>query len=129
MEITRETDYALRSLHYLVQRAGQLCMVEEIAIAMEVPRSFLAKIIQKLARAELVVSRRGAGGGYALARPAAEISFYDVICAVEGPPIMNRCALEPQRCERSGHCRLHPVWEELRREVEKLLRTRKISDF
>ncbi len=129
MQITRETDYALRSVHYLARQSGRVCMVEEIAAAMEVPRSFLAKIIQKLAREGLVGSRRGAGGGYVLARPAAEITFYDVISAIEGPPIMNLCALEPERCERSGHCRLHPIWVQVRSEVEEVLRARNFAQF
>ncbi|MFU8819700.1 MAG: RrF2 family transcriptional regulator [Desulfurivibrio sp.] len=129
MQITRETDYALRSVHYLAQRPGQVCMVEQIAAGIEVPRSFMAKIIQKLAKAGLVESHRGAGGGYNLLRPPAEISLYDVIVAIEGPPMMNVCTADNNRCGRSGQCRIHPVWVALRHDVEELLKARKFSEL
>ncbi|MFH7320222.1 RrF2 family transcriptional regulator [Desulfurivibrio sp. D14AmB] len=129
MQITRETDYALRAVQYLAQRPGEVCMVDKIAAESEVPKSFLAKIIQKLTRAGLVESHRGAGGGYTLRRPAAEISLYDVIEIIEGPPLMNTCTTDARKCGRGDHCAIHPVWISLRREVEALLKARKFSEF
>lgn len=129
MQITRETDYALRCLYYLVRRPEQVCMVDEIAAEMEIPRSFLAKIARKLAAAGLVVAHRGVGGGFMLIRKPETISIHEVICAIEGEVALNICTGEEKRCQRSDHCPLHPVWVNLRRDVEALLQARNFAEL
>lgn len=114
MEITQETDYAVRCILYLSRCSGvSPVMIETIAAEMCIPRSFLAKILQRLARAAIVKSFRGVKGGFQLNRPPAEISLLDVIEAIEGPVAMNRCTLDPQRCDFSSTCTVHPVWKNL----------------
>jgi Rrf2 family protein len=75
-----------------------------------IPESFLAKIFQSLVHAGLVVSRRGARGGFALARPSDQITVRQVIEAVDGPIALNGCVLYPESCERSSDCRMRNVW-------------------
>lgn len=104
-------------------------MVDEIADEMQIPRSFLAKLLQKLAKAKIVESHRGAKGGFRLARNPAEISLYDVIKASEGPVTMNICTTSKQRCGLSATCRVHPVWVAVRGDIEALLQSRKFSEF
>ena len=122
MQITRETDYALRCVNYLVEKSGTITMVDEIANEMRIPKSFLAKILQKLNRASIVKSHRGVRGGFELARLPKEITLLDVVEAVEGPVAMNLCAIDPTVCGLSKKCSIHPVWIEVRKEVEKILR-------
>lgn len=118
MEITQETDYAVRCILYLSRSTGDApVMVETIAEEMCIPRSFLAKILQRLAKAEIVQSFRGVKGGFQLKRPPAAISLLDIVEAIEGPIAMNRCTLEPQRCDFSGSCTVHPVWQALQEQV------------
>jgi Rrf2 family protein len=114
MEITQETDYAVRCILYLARCSGETpIMIETISAEMCIPRSFLAKILQRLARAELVRSFRGVKGGFQLSRPPAKISLRHVVEAIEGPIAMNRCTLDPKRCDFSSTCTVHPVWQSL----------------
>lgn len=102
-------------------------MVDEIAKEMDVPNSFLAKILQKLSKASLVKSRRGVKGGFELTRPPQEISILQVIEAIQGSVAMNICAVDETLCDRSSTCAIHPVWIELRKEVEKFLGEKNFS--
>ena len=121
MEITRETDYAIRCVYYLSGKPDEVTMVDEIAREMEIPKSFLAKIVQKLAKADIVKSFRGVKGGYQLARRPKDLSLLDVVEAVEGSIAMNICVLDRQACDRSSTCRIRPVWAEIRKDFRKLL--------
>jgi len=129
MQITRETDYAIRCVYYLCSKRGNITMVDEVAREMEIPKSFLAKILQKLTKASIVKSYRGVKGGFELARDPSAISLLDVVEAVQGAVAINLCALDDKLCGRSSTCTIHPVWVEVRSEVEKLLRNRTFSEL
>lgn len=90
MQIPRRIDYGLRAVIYLSVRGEKWCSITEIAKQQEVPPKFLEKIIQDLMRCGLIKSKRGACGGYTLARSPEQISFYDVIEAIEGPIAVKR---------------------------------------
>jgi len=96
--------------HLARRPAGDISALRDIGAEQDIPESFLAKIFQNLVHAGLVVSQRGARGGFSLARPAAEITVRDVIEAVDGPISLNGCVLWPDDCRRSGDCRMHEVW-------------------
>jgi len=118
MQITRKTDYAIRCVYYLAGKPETVTVIGEIASKMDIPHSFLAKIMQKLARAGIVESHRGVKGGFTLTREPARISLYDVIVAMEGPVVLNMCAVHTKECGLSVTCSIHPFWIELRREIE-----------
>ena len=130
MQISRETEYAVRCVTYLARIPKRTAMIDEIAREMEIPRSFLAKILQKLAKASIVVSFRGAKGGFALARKPEEITLYDVFSETEGPAAKERiCAVTKERCGKGGLCAIHPVWESARKAMIPVLRSRTVSDL
>jgi len=130
MQITREADYAIRCVYYLSGRKkGNVTMVDEISKEMSVPKSFLAKILQKLSKASIVKSYRGVKGGFEIAREPSAITLLEVIEAIQGPVAMNICALDEALCGLSSRCTIHPVWVEVRREVEKILRGKNFADF
>lgn len=129
MQITRETDYAIRCVLYLAGKRGSVTMVDEISRGKSIPKSFLAKILQKLGKAGIVRSYRGVKGGFELARSPDKISLLDLIEAIQGPVAMNACALDESVCSLSGSCSVHPVWIEVRREVESLLRKKTLASF
>lgn len=122
MQITREADYAIRCILYLSESRGKVTMVDEIAKSKNIPRSFLAKILQKLAKAGIVRSFRGVKGGFQLAKKPEEVSLLDIINTIDGPVAMNRCTIDKRICRFSNECPVHRVWVELRKEVEDRLR-------
>jgi Rrf2 family protein len=122
MELTRKGEYAIRGILYLArQPQGKVALVGEIASACDVPKSFLAKILQDFVKVGLVTSSRGTGGGFLLARSADRITLREVVEAVEGPIMPNRCLIEEGACEKDGTCRVHPVWERVREQTVAIL--------
>ncbi len=121
MLVTRETDYAVRTVLYLAKNGSRRVSVTEIAEAMHIPKSFLAKLLQRLVRNHVLQSSRGVNGGFELARKASAISLLDIMEVMQGPAAINVCAIDSGRCRMSSTCTVHPVWVGIRREVEKKL--------
>ncbi len=84
MQFTKKSEYAVLSVLYLA-KSMRVCDISEIAESQNLSASFAAKTLQLLAKAGILTSRRGIGGGYGLARPASKISLLELIEAVEGP--------------------------------------------
>lgn len=82
--ISQRAKYALRALLALA-RAGGVMQIADIAEGERIPRKFLEQILLDLKRRGLVASRRGARGGYELLRPAGDITFTEVLRAIDGP--------------------------------------------
>jgi Rrf2 family protein len=118
MQIPRRVDYGLRAIIYLsTQDPEKCCSIAEIAREQNVPRKFLEKIIQDLMRRGLIKSKRGSCGGYTLARLPDEISFYDVIEALEGPITVNACMDDELSCDQLPRCAMVGVWSEIQQKV------------
>ena len=108
MRLTRESEYALLGLALVASRPkGEVVPLAEIAAARRLPRTFLAKTFQKLARHGLLVAHRGPGRGYALARRPDEISLREVLEAIEGPDLFTRCLFWNAHCSDTKPCLLH----------------------
>jgi Rrf2 family protein len=82
----------------------------EIAEAQKIPTSFMAKILRSLVRARLLRSSRGVNGGFALARPAAEINMLEIVEAIEGPLALTDCTPTPAGCAWAQECPASTVW-------------------
>ena len=91
MRLTRQTNYAIRILMYCAANEGRLSRIPEIAAAYSVSELFLFKILQPLVANSLVVTVRGRNGGVRLARPAAEITLFDVVRVTEESFAMAEC--------------------------------------
>lgn len=111
VRLSTQADYAVRAVFELARRGpGEIVQTGAIAAAQDIPGSRLAKVLQELARADLVRTYRGSGGGIALARSPAEITVREVYEAVEGPVRLCRCH---QRVEPCGDepCDTHDFWQ------------------
>ena len=111
MQIPRKIEYALRAMIYLADRPAGVARGTEIATHEQIPKYYLEKVIRDLMRRGLVQARRGPGGGYQLARSAAQITFRDIIEAVEGPITLNICTDGSSSCALQPSCRMYRVWE------------------
>lgn len=89
--LSQKARYALRALVELARAETPQVTAGELAVRADAPRKFLEAILLDLARNRVVVSRRGKFGGYSLARPAADISFAEVIRILDGPLALAPC--------------------------------------
>ncbi len=122
MQIPRRVDYGLRAVIYLSgQDREKCCSIAEIAKQQGMPRKFLEKIIQDLIRGGLIKSKRGSCGGYALARAPEEISFNDVIEAIDGPIVVNACLDEHLGCDQMPRGTMIGVWSEVQQKINAVL--------
>ncbi len=130
IRITRETDYGIVLLSRLasVPRPG-VQAARELASWAGLPYPMASKILKVLARAGLLVSQRGARGGYSLARPPEQISVGDVIAALEGPIGMTECTSAPGQCEQEGHCPVRTRWQEISAAVRDFLQRIPLSEL
>jgi len=91
----------------LGQKYPQSISVREIAVLQEIPKPFLNKIIQTLAKAGLVETIRGSQGGVKLWRSPEEMTLRTVIEAIDGPIVVNRCLIGTGACTRTSYCAAH----------------------
>ncbi len=118
MQLTREADYGIRSVLYLSRQPfKKVSFVNEISEEYKIPRSFLAKILQKLVKAKIVRSYRGVKGGFSLARQSREITVLDVLEAIEGKMALNICVSDKRKCTFSKHCPSHVLWMQVQARV------------
>ena len=128
MRTTAKADYAVRAAIELAASGDGTVKAETLAAGQAIPLNFLENILVDLRRAGIVESRRGASGGYLLARPANEISLADVIRAVEGP-LANVRGVSPDALEYNGSAtRLRDVWVALRASIRSVLETVTLAD-
>lgn len=125
-----EGDYALRAIVYLAAQSGnKVTFVGEIAEKQMIPINFLFKILRKLVRAGMVRSFRGPRGGYTLARTPGEISVLEVVEAVEGPVMLNRCLNPNAPCMLETDCKMIRAWDRIQQQVKDELTTLTIADI
>jgi Rrf2 family protein len=92
--------------------------IREIAERRLLPAPFVRRVIGRLVSAGIVRTIRGAGGGVALARPAASISLLDVLQAMEGGVVLNRCVDTPSACPLAASCPVNAAWAGVTRGLE-----------
>lgn len=114
---TESGRYAIRAVTYLGSRYNPDSTVTsaEIAEAEDIPPFYLAKVLQDLARARVLISIRGRGGGFRLSRPPEQIPVLEVLGAVEDlGRLREACVLGLEACSDSAPCALHSVWSAFR---------------
>lgn len=119
MQFNQATDYAFRVILYLASLPeGDIANNQTIAEEQNIPAGFLQKIMRSLTKGELVKSYRGIDGGFALAKPAIEISLLDIITAIEGPVDLQRCLKEQESCSRgcAPKCLVHAALAVIQRD-------------
>ena len=131
MNISMKSRYAVRALTELARREesqpGKPVRLAELADSRGMPLQFLEQVFASLRRAGVVRSRRGAAGGYSLARPAGEISVLDVVAALDGVPSPAECT--QGLCDRIDACGASSVWIEAQAALEQVLGGTSIGDL
>jgi Rrf2 family protein len=128
VRVSAKADYAIRAAVELAAAGEGPVKGDAIAQAQQIPANFLENILADLRNAGLVASRRGAEGGYWLARPADQITLADVIRAVDGP-LANVRGVRSEQLEYSGSARrLLDVWVAVRASLRSVLEGVTLAD-
>ena len=105
LKLTKKADYGLIAMRHLAEHADLgACSAKDLAEMYSMPQEALAKILQKLTKAGLLVSQYGTNGGYTLARDPRRISAFEVIRAIDGPLFITSCSAATEDCEQSDRC-------------------------
>jgi Rrf2 family protein len=130
LRLTKKADYGLMALKYLAeQKDGSARSAKDIAEAYHIPPQLLAKILQTLARAGLLVSHAGTNGGYALAKPSGEISAFEVIRAIDGPLFITSCITIHGACDLTSTCTIKEPLRKVNDSIKDLLGGIYIADL
>jgi FeS assembly SUF system regulator len=124
LRLSKKADYALIAVKHLAMRqdaAPRSSSAREMAEAYGIPLELLAKVLQRLVRARLLLSVQGTRGGYRLARAPHTITVADVIQAVDGPVTVTACSPDDHRCDQFSKCNVRdPLWRIKSRILEAL---------
>ncbi len=125
MQISRKSDYALRAMVYVAAwEDDKICSINEISEAEQVPREYLAKILKELSLQGFLHSYKGIHGGYRLARPRKEVTFLNIIEAMQGKVAINDCIRHTTpdgTCIRKRECAMHEFWKAEQKRVTESL--------
>jgi Rrf2 family cysteine metabolism transcriptional repressor len=131
VRLTRKGEYALRAMIVLALRhdTGPV-RIQEIASAERIPRKFLEQILLELRHAGLVHSKRGAGGGYYLARGPEKITFAEIVRTIDGPlaPLSCVSTHAHESCDHQDTCGLYSVMREVRNAVAGIMESVSLKD-
>lgn len=130
MEITRQADYAVRAMVHVGRLPlGSRVSTATISEAEKIPLPFLTKVIAHLVRSGLVTTNRGMGGGVSVARAPQEITLLEILEAIEGPILLNRCLQREGMCEIEHRCPVHDVWAKIQHSLVKQLGSVTVSEL
>ena len=122
LKLTKKADYGLIAMRHLAEHADLgACSAKDLAEMYMIPQEALAKILQKLTKAGLLVSQYGTNGGYTLSRDPRLISAFEVIRAIEGPLFITSCSAATDDCEQSDRCTVREPLRRVSRSIEEVL--------
>lgn len=130
MIFSSSTEYAIRGLSELASRGKEgPTMLDDLVAGTDLPRDFLAKVFQKLVHGGVLRSAKGRGGGFTLARPAHQISLMDIVEAIDGPQLFDRCVVGLEKCNDQMPCPQHDLYKPIRQRLKDYMTTTTLADL
>ena len=130
LKLTKKADYGLIAMRHLAEHADLgACSAKDLADMYSIPQEALAKILQRLTKAGLLISQYGTNGGYVLSRDPRSITAYEVIRTIEGPLFMTSCSAATSDCEQSDRCTVRGPLLKVSRTIEEVLNKLTIWDM
>jgi Rrf2 family protein len=127
---SRKSDYGLRALMYLAERLGKgPVTLTEIAEKLMIPKAFLSKILQQLAKKGVVRSLKGPSGGFVLAVDPAEVTLQEILTEIDGPTRVFECFAAETDCTMYGDCLMSEIFGEVESQIGKVLARYTLADF
>jgi Rrf2 family protein len=128
LRLSKKADYALMAVTHLAVRPAS-SSAREIAEQYDIPLELMAKVLQRLVRAGLLVSTQGTRGGYALGRAPSAMSVADVLQAIDGPFGITACSQTEHDCDQFTKCSIRdPLWK-IRERIASTLQTVTIAEL
>ena len=130
IRLSRISDYGIVLMAHLAGfEDDQPHNAREVASAAGLPQPVVSKILKGLAREGLLLSHRGAKGGYSLARPPTEITADEMIQALERPIGLTECAVHPGECAQESSCGVREPWQRINAVVRSALTGVTLADL
>ena len=130
LKLTKKADYGLMAMKHLAEHGQDgACSAKDVAESYGIPQEALAKILQRLAKAGLLVSQHGTNGGYTLARNAEKISAFEVIRAIDGPLFITSCITVRGECDQTDRCTIREPLRRVNESIEQVLKGISISEM
>ena len=129
LRLGRLTDYGIVLMAHLAGAGPGPQTARGLAAETQLPLPAVSKLLKALARGGLLDSSRGPQGGYALARPPAEISVPEMIEVLEGPIALTDCTLHAGACSQESSCHVRTPWQQINRAVHDALARIRLSDL
>ena len=129
--ISNTSKYAIRAVICLALFASEekKSGIKEISAALVIPTPFMGKILQMLAKKNILNSSKGPHGGFSLQRPAMDISIMDIIEIIDGTDFFNTCVIRTTKCSHETPCSMHDKVAPLQRGIKSLFMTETIADL
>jgi FeS assembly SUF system regulator len=124
IRIARLTDYSIILMNHIAHEPPKKSFTaRDLSEALDLPRPTVSKVLKMLAKAKLLNSRRGVGGGYQLGRDAREISVAEIVSALEGPVMLTQCggSEEAGSCNLAANCQVRNAWHWINSKVMETL--------
>lgn len=130
LRISKIVDYGILVLAHMAAQPADVCSASELAGSLRLGQPVVSKVLKMLAQHGLVVSIRGAHGGYRLGRPADEINVAQIIDALEEQPFgLTECTALPGACSVEDACHIRPHWQRINLMVRRTLEGVSIADM
>lgn len=127
---SKTCEYGIRAAVYIAAKSqnGERCSITDISNAIDSPEAFTAKICQKLARVNLILSKKGPNGGFYIDKNS-QLKLIDIVVALDGDNIFKGCALGLDQCNAKNPCPLHDQFAAMRSDLKRLCENTLIVDL
>lgn len=130
MLLSKSCYYGIRAaIHVASLEKEDYVPIIQISNNLNLSFHFLTKILQTLTENGIMISYRGPKGGVALAKPAQDITLFDIVSAIDGPYIFSECILGLPNCGESTPCPMHSEWNEPRERIKKMFQGMTLADL
>jgi len=127
---SKSCEYALQASLFLARNSDdEFALLRDISDHLNIPHHFLSKVLQTLARNDIVISSKGINGGFALARDPGEITLIEIVRAVDGDKFLEDCVLGFPGCADQSPCPVHSQWKRAKDIILVMLNKKTLADL
>ena len=128
---SKSCEYAIKAVIHLCMETheGGRLSINDIAVAIDSPEPFTAKILQTLSKHKIISSAKGPGGGFYVEQKKKPIYVMDIVHLMDGEDALNRCGLGLKECSEDHPCPIHNEFKSYSSRLKKLLETKTIQQF